>query len=104
LKSRYFPIKQKAAEAITEIKDENFIPDLIKSLDGNQGIVAGGTETEVMQNDLNKAIISALECLTKLKFNVTYPLSDENIKEVLDKSQKWCSSHKEVCDKQNVTK
>lgn len=94
LQSRYFPIRQKTVEAIANIKDETFVPNLIKSLQGNQGIIAGGTETEVMQNDLNEVIVSALQKLTKLKFKVSKPLSTEDINEVLDKSQDWYKFHK----------
>ena len=99
LKNSILTIQQKTAEAISALNDDSFVPDLIEALKQNQSAMAGGTEAQIFQDDLNKAILSTLEHLTKLKFNVTYPLSDKNIKEVLDKTQKWCNSHKKTRDK-----
>jgi HEAT repeat protein len=64
LKSQFFPIKQKTVEAITEIEDKTFVPDLINAFQENQSIFSGGTETKIMQDNLNKAIAFALEKLT----------------------------------------
>jgi HEAT repeat protein len=64
LKSQFFPIKQKTVEAITEIEDKTFVPDLINAFQENQSIFSGGTETKIMQDSLNKAIAFALEKLT----------------------------------------
>ena len=64
LKSQFFPIKQKTVEAITEIEDKTFVPDLINAFQENQSIFSGGTETKIMQDNLNKAIVFALEKLT----------------------------------------
>jgi HEAT repeat protein len=102
LRNQSFLIRQKTVEAIGEIGDESFVPDLIRSLRGNQGIVTGGTETEVMQNDLNRAIISALEQLTKLEFEVSIPLSDEDIRKVTDKSQNWFIDRTQTNSKTNT--
>lgn len=64
LKSQFFSIKQKTVQAITEIEDKSFVPDLISAFQENQTIFSGGTETRGMQDNLNKAIAFALEKLT----------------------------------------
>jgi hypothetical protein len=89
LKSQFFPIKQKTVKAITEIKDKTFVLDLIIALHGNQSIFTGGTETEVMRNDLNKVVVFALEQLTGLRFHSSENLSPEDIQKILKKSREW---------------
>jgi hypothetical protein len=98
LESPIITIRQKTAEVILELNDVSFVPSLIDALQGNQVIIDGGTEMKLFQQDLDKAIISALEYLTKLKFNLSNPISSKDINEVLDKSQEWCKSNKEVCN------
>lgn len=93
LKSEFLDIRKKVVEIIAEFNDEAFIPNLIIALQENQGLIGGGTETQIFQNDLNKAIISALEHLTKLKFEISEPLSSEDIQKVLKESQAWWKIH-----------
>jgi hypothetical protein len=102
LSNQSFLIRQKTVEAIAEIGDESYVPDLVRSLRGHQGIVTGGTETEVMRDDLNRAIISALEQLTNLEFEVSIPLSDEDIRKVTDKSQNWFIDRTQTNSKTNT--
>lgn len=89
LKNPILPIRQKAAEATAEIGDIEAVPPLIDALEFNRGIMAGGTEAQIMQNDLNKAIISALEELTKLKFMVSDEISAEDVRKVIERSREW---------------
>jgi hypothetical protein len=99
LKSQFLDIKIKTVKAIAELNDETFVPHLIKALQDNQGIIGGGSEVQVLQDSLNKTIISTLERFTTLKFKVSEPLTSENIKEVLDKTQDWCKTHNKICEK-----
>ncbi len=96
LKSQFFPIKQKTVEAITEIEDKTFVPDLINALQENQSIFTGGTETEVMQNDLNKTTVFSLSRLTGLKFDASEQLSSGEINKVLEESRKWWSINRNI--------
>lgn len=98
LKSPIPDIRKKTVEAIAKIGNEAFVPNLIVALEQNQGIIAGGSEIQSLQNKLNEIIISTLEQLTKLKFNISKPLSPEDIKEVLDKTKDWCKTNKKVCE------
>jgi hypothetical protein len=98
LKNSILSIRLKTVEAIREINNETFVPSLIEALQENQILLEGGSEIQSFQEELNKTIISTLEQLTKLKFNLSNPISSKDIKEVLDKSQEWCKSNKEVCN------
>lgn len=100
LKSEFLNIKKKTVQTIEEFNDKTFVPDLITVLEENQSIIGGGTETQIEQNNLNRAVISALEHLTELKFEVSNSLSPEDIEKVLVKSKDWCKSYK----KDNNTK
>jgi hypothetical protein len=93
LKSEFLDIRKKAVETIEEFNDETFVPNLIVVLQENQGLIGGGTETQIQQDNLNKAIISALEHLTKLEFKVSTPLSFEDIEGILKESQEWWKTH-----------
>lgn len=95
LNSRFLPIKQKTVEVIAEIKDETFVPNLIETLGENQAVMTGGTEMQIMQDDLNKAIVFALEQLTGLQFLFLENLSSEDIQRVLKESQEWWKTHQD---------
>ncbi len=92
LKSPIFSIKQKTAEAIIQLDDNTFVPGLIDALQENQGVTAGGNEAEELQDQLNKALISALEKLTKMTFNIPETLSPADINKVIQKSREWCKN------------
>jgi hypothetical protein len=94
LKNPVFTIRQKTVEAIAELKDESFVPELVEALQENQGLIAGGSEAQIMQDDLNQSIVYAISRLTRQKFKLSNPISSQEIKEVLDKSQNWCKFHK----------
>lgn len=93
LKSPIFSIKQKTAEAIAEIKDKTFVPSLIEALEKNQGVIAGGSEAEVMQQELNKAIVYALEQLTGLQLLFSENLSADDIQRILNESREWWKTY-----------
>lgn len=89
LKSPIFSIKQKTVEAMTKINDKTFVPNLIEALEENQGVIAGGSEAEIMQQELNKAIISALEQLTGLQLLTSENMSADDIQRILNESREW---------------
>lgn len=98
LRSQILPIRQKTAEAISNTDVKTFVPDLVKALRENQGIISGGTETQLLQQDLNRAIITAIENLTDIQFNVTTDLSPDEVKKFIRITEKWCKQHKEPCN------
>jgi hypothetical protein len=89
LRSSFLTIRQKIVEAIIELNDKTFVADLIESLQANQIILDGGTETQIEQSELDRTIIRGLESLTKIDFKVSKELSIENIAEIIKRSQDW---------------
>jgi HEAT repeat protein len=104
LKNPILDIRKKTVEAMAKIGDETFVPNLIVALEQNQGIIAGGSEIQSLQNKLNEIIISTLEKLTKLKFNISEKLSSEDIDEVIRKSREWCSANKKNNENTEIKK
>jgi hypothetical protein len=94
LKSSIFTIKQKTVDAIIKMKDEIFVPNLVEALQENQGIIAGGTESDLMQKDFDRKIVTALEALTKLDFGAKESLTADKIEEIIKKSQDWVDIQK----------
>jgi hypothetical protein len=94
LKSPLFPIRQKTVDEIIKMEDGVFVPNLVQALQENQGIIAGGTESDLMQKDFDRKIITALESLTKLDFEVKESLNVAKIEEIIKKSQDWLDMQK----------
>lgn len=63
------------------------------ALEDNQSVMSGGTETEIMQQELNTAIVSALEQLTGLQFPSSENLSKDDIQKVVKQSREWWKAH-----------
>ncbi len=110
LGKQFLSLKKEIVEEAVKFNDKSFIPDLIKALERNQGIMSGGTETVIEQNLLNKAIVSALEKLTGLQFlyfdgSLTRSSFDEfphkDIEKILKESREWCNNQKEECKPSN---
>lgn len=93
LKSPILTIKQKIVQAAAELDDKTLILDLIEALSENQLLLEGGTETKIMQGDLNEAIIFALEKLTEIKFSVSEKVTSEDVSEILKKSREWLKNN-----------
>lgn len=87
-------IKRRAAEALRKLKDRASVPSLIEALELNQAVYVGGTETELLQDELNRAIVSALVEVTGIDVQLGPTLSDRKISEVITKSKKWWSMNK----------
>ena len=109
LKSRFIGLQIRSAEALAEINDKSSVAALVEALSQNQGVRGGGTEDQVLQQNLNKAIILALAKLTELKFQISWRLAEnkfhtnapffdtftpDEIENVLDETRKWLSSQK----------
>lgn len=67
LKSPILEIRAKTVKEIGKLADETFVPNLIEALEENQGIIDGGSEIQVMQQELNKDIVSVLEKFDQLR-------------------------------------
>jgi hypothetical protein len=93
LKSPILTIRKKTVEAIAGLGDKMLVSELINTLSGNQILLDGGTETKIIQDDLDKAIISALEKLTEIKFKVSERISPEDIAEILRLSREWLKNN-----------
>lgn len=65
-----FKVKMDIAKAIAQLEDKSFVPDLIDALEKNQGVLSGGTETDILQALLSRELIITIEKLTGLKFNL----------------------------------
>lgn len=98
LKAFSIEIKKQVVQSIIQLNDKTFVPDLIEALQNNQTPMSGGTETAFLQQELNKAIISALRKFTKLSFSYlkdesTVPCFSEcpskDIQKVVDESKAW---------------
>lgn len=105
LKSKFIGLKIDAVKALAEMNDKSSVPNLVEALQANQGVIDGGSETQILQNDLNQAIIRALERLTGLEFSVSKrlnkeklsrytPFSSEEIEDVVSKSGQWQTKSK----------
>jgi HEAT repeat protein len=88
-------IKHQAAEALGQFGDRSSVPRLIKALDQNQAIYRGGSETRVLQTELNGALITALQRITGVDFGGIDPSSEEEVRRVLEKSRHWLEKNPE---------
>jgi hypothetical protein len=106
LKAFSLTLRSKVVIEIKQLDDKSFVPDLIVALEANQAIMSGGSETQSMQNQLNKEIVFALEKLTELQFTYfddspsgdsffEYPRKD--IERILKESRDWCRTHQLEC-------
>lgn len=105
LKAFMLEIKKQSVETIVKLNDKASVPDLIKALEANQTIMSGGTETELLQQELNTAIVSALRRFTKLEFAYlgNKPIApcfekcpDDKVRKVIKESLDWVNEHKSV--------
>lgn len=87
-------LKRQAAEALAELRDKGSVPSLIRALENNQVMLRGGTETQVMQAELDRAIVSAVEKLTGLDFPKKEILSGDEIKQIIERSNLWLNANK----------
>lgn len=103
LKGFFLSIKRDTVKAVAQLDDKSFVPDLIQTLDENQVIMSGGSETQAEQEGLNKEIISSLKRLTGLEFSYLTDLStvpcfadcpSKDIQRVLKESRGWCETNK----------
>jgi hypothetical protein len=93
LQSAILSIRLKTSEAIKELDDKAFVPSLTDALEENQSILDGGSETRVMQVDLNKSLVANLEKLTGMKFNLSEKPTFEEMQQVIKKSREWCAAN-----------
>lgn len=85
-----FSIRTASAKALGELCDAACVPALIAGLENNQGGVAGGTEIQIFQTELNREIIAALKKLTSLDLSVTSDTpSRKEIAEIIVRVRKW---------------
>jgi hypothetical protein len=103
LEGRSLLIRRNVVQALKQFDDKSVVPNLIKALDDNQGIMSGGSETQAEQRELNKEIISALRKLTGLEFSylqeaTTIPCFHEcpskDIQRILKESREWWERHR----------
>jgi len=93
LKSPILAIKLKTAEAIKELDDVAFVPSLIETLEENQIVIDGGSETQGMHAYLKVTLVAGLAKLTGIKFNVSENPTFEEIQEVIKKSREWSAAN-----------
>jgi hypothetical protein len=89
LQKKSLIFKKDVVQGIEQLNDKSFVPDLINVLENNQVAMTGGTETRLLQQELNEAIVSALKKITKLDFQFSEKISADDIQQVLKKSREW---------------
>jgi hypothetical protein len=94
LKNPILSIKRKAALAIAETNDVTFVPFVIEALQMNQVEMLGGTETRVLQDELNMTLVTTLAKLTNLKFAVSKKPTASEIQKVIASGQEWWSKRR----------
>jgi PBS lyase HEAT-like repeat len=95
LKSQFLNIRKEAADAIRELQDKPSVPALIEALENNQVRYTGGSETQLMQAELNKSLLSGLQTLTGLNLTEGRELSDTQIKKAIQESKLWLDENKD---------
>jgi HEAT repeat protein len=82
-------IKHEAAAALGELGDRSSVPKLIDVLELNQAVQRGGSETLVLQTELNAAALAALQKITGVDFGATDASSPEDVRRALETSRQW---------------
>ncbi len=85
LKHPSLQIKIMAAKELADMNTAESVPELLNALKENQAQLTGGTETELLQRELNQSLLISLERQTGLK------LSDEliDVQTAIDRVDKW---------------
>ena len=95
LKNQSLLIRKEAAEALKQIGAKPAVACLIEALEDNQVVYTGGTETRVLQQQLNDALVAALEQLTGLTLQTkSPPLSDTAIRRIIQRTKRWWSENR----------
>lgn len=80
-----FEIKKRAAEYLAQTDDKKFVANLTDALSQSRSHGVGGTETQLMQNDLRWTLITGLEKLTGLQFGASEETFAGNIVKLKDR-------------------
>jgi HEAT repeat protein len=89
LGQRHMELRVKAASALADIGNKASVPALIEALARNEAPYAGGSESTILQADLSRALIAALQKLTGLTFGSADPPSPQDISRALRLSREW---------------
>ncbi|MCW5747630.1 MAG: hypothetical protein KIT36_15695 [Alphaproteobacteria bacterium] len=89
LENRHLELKLKAATALGEFGDKASVPHLIEALVQNEAPYAGGSESVVLQADLNRALVAALHKVTGVDFGAVDPQSRADLNRALRLSRDW---------------
>jgi hypothetical protein len=95
LKNQSLIIRQQAADALKELQDKPSVPDLIEALENNQVRYTGGSETQLMQSELNKSLLSALQTLTGLDLIEGRELTTAQIQKAIQECKNWWNKNKD---------
>jgi hypothetical protein len=82
-------LRRQAADALGQFGGRPDVPELIAALEANQVVYGGGTEDQVLKEDLNAALIAAVQKLTGLDLGPVDPASDADIRRALEAARKW---------------
>ena len=85
LKHPSLRIKDLAVKHLSEMHDVRAVPFLVAALKDNQVKYTGGTETLVLQSELNRAIIFALKEITGLEFKT----DEDDVSKIIRDVKKW---------------
>ena len=82
-------LRRQAADALGQIGGKADVPELIAALEANQVVYGGGTEEQVLKEDLNGALIAALQRLTGHDLGPVDPASDAEVRRALEAARQW---------------
>jgi hypothetical protein len=92
LKSSFVELKIESVEAMKKLNCEDFLLDLVETLKNNR-VELRGTELQVLQRELDKTIILALEKITGLYLlPLGKELMESDIENAIENCQKWWKS------------
>jgi HEAT repeat protein len=88
-------IRRQAADALGEFGGRAAVPRLLDALEQNQSVLRGGTETGMLQAELNVALVAAVQKLTGVEFGAGNPPSDADVRRVLEQGRRWWEANRE---------
>ncbi|HJQ55672.1 MAG TPA: hypothetical protein VJ890_02120 [Vineibacter sp.] len=91
LEQSFLEMKIRAARALLDIGDRASVPPLIATLEANQVSYSDGSETKVLQQELNEVLVAALARLTGIAFGAVDPQSSTDIARVVAGAKAWAA-------------
>ena len=82
-------LRREAAEALSRFGSKADVPELIAALEANQVVYGGGSEEAVLKEELNAALLAAIQKLSGTDLGPVDPASDADVRRALEAARKW---------------